>query len=850
MPRAAPLQGDFSSGEISPLFYGRVDSARYNSSLKTCLNYIPTLQGGLIRRPGTQFIAESGDPDHSNVVQLIPFEFSSNTGYVLEFLESGLVYFYTDKAQIQNGGSPYTIATSIGPTQTDAISYAQFGDIIYLVHPDYRPQKLTRLDDDVWQLDFIEFIDGPYQKINNRGHTLTSSGTTGSVSVTVGEIANITNVVDNGAGLIRITVDTANVIFDGDLIDIDNVVGVANANSAYEVRATGIANTFDLYVPAGGGPSIFSGTYSSGGDVFPYYFESASVGQHIRMFNGTGWGWGEITGLTNAHVGTVSVREGTFQTSSTTLWKLGAIKRSAGALGLSLPTNITFHENRMVLTGMAFAPQLVAMSKPGEFEDFGPTALSDGSVSAGNGLEFFLASGKVDNIEWALSDEKGLLIGTGNGEKVMRSASTNEALSATSVEVKPSTSYGCSKVKAVKSSKAALFIQAADKKVLELNYFFDVDGFRATDLTYTAQHITDTGITEIAFQLVPQPILWCIREDGKLAAMTYERDIESLRVGWSLHSIAGDSDAGGTAAKVDSIAVIPSTDGKSRELWMSVRRYIDGSEVRHIEVLTDYFEEDDKNYDAWFVDSGLEYDSPLTVSSITKAEPPVVTTSTSHGISNGDKVRFYNLLGMTQLNDNVYTVANVTATTFELTDSNGDDIDSSGFGTYVASSGEVRELITSVSGLSHLEGQTVQVFTDGYAQTDKTVSSGGVTLDYPAAIVRIGLGYNSDAEMLRLESGSATGTALGKTRRIHRVGFLLHRSLNLKFGPSFDKLTTIQFTSGGDPMTQPPPLFSGIKSKEFTADYNFENYIAWRQDKPLPSTVLAVLPQMATEDRG
>ena len=74
MAKAAPLQDSFTSGEISPLVQGRVSLDRYKEALATCKNYVPTIQGGLTRRPGTTFVGEV--KDSSKKVRLQAFEFS------------------------------------------------------------------------------------------------------------------------------------------------------------------------------------------------------------------------------------------------------------------------------------------------------------------------------------------------------------------------------------------------------------------------------------------------------------------------------------------------------------------------------------------------------------------------------------------------------------------------------------------------------------------------------------------------------------------------------------------------------------------------------------------------------
>lgn len=70
----------------------------------------------------------------------------------------------------------------------------------------------------------------------------------------------------------------------------------------------------------------------------------------------------------------------------------------------------------------------------------------------------------------------------------------------------------------------------------------------------------------------------------------------------------------------------------------------------------------------YMVHSNSNGDSSFSISSITNANPGVVTTSTNHGFSDGDQVVLNNVEGMTEVNFQRYTIANVTATTFSIVD--------------------------------------------------------------------------------------------------------------------------------------------------------------------------------------
>lgn len=157
---------------------------------------------------------------------------------------------------------------------------------------------------------------------------------------------------------------------------------------------------------------------------------------------------------------------------------------------------------------------------------------------------------------------------------------------------------------------------------------------------------------------------------------------------------------------------------------------------------------------------------------------------------------------------------------------------------------------TVISGLTHLEGESVVALADGAVTPAQVVTGGQITLSKAASKVHVGYGYNSDGKQLRIEAGSADGTALGKTRRTHRVGILVHRSLGLKIGMSFTKMDTLTFRKTEDPMDIAPELATGMLSQRIEANYDFDNQFCFRQDQPLPSTVLAIGPQLVLQDRG
>src|SRR5574342_1324918 len=103
MPRVSPIQTAFTSGDLSPRLYGRVDLAKYASGAETLENWLIQPQGGITRRPGSLYVTTT--KDSTMPPRLIPFVFSPTTAYMLE-VGHQYIRFMRDGAQIPSGGNP------------------------------------------------------------------------------------------------------------------------------------------------------------------------------------------------------------------------------------------------------------------------------------------------------------------------------------------------------------------------------------------------------------------------------------------------------------------------------------------------------------------------------------------------------------------------------------------------------------------------------------------------------------------------------------------------------------------------------------------------------------------------
>lgn len=121
------LQASFNAGEWAPNLYARVDQEKYKSGAALLLNWYVDYRGGASTRPGTQYVLQAYKSN--SPVRLIPFQASTNIGYVLEFGDHYIRFFYR-RAPILETGFAIT-GSGAGTIQVPGNNFVA-GDWIYL----------------------------------------------------------------------------------------------------------------------------------------------------------------------------------------------------------------------------------------------------------------------------------------------------------------------------------------------------------------------------------------------------------------------------------------------------------------------------------------------------------------------------------------------------------------------------------------------------------------------------------------------------------------------------------------------------------------------------------------------
>jgi len=548
-------------------------------------------------------------------------------------------------------------------------------------------------------------------------------------------------------------------------------------------------------------------------------FASTDVGRLVRFRDG----YAEITGFTSATVVTVEILKDTGSSSASTDWSLGAFSDTTG-----YPSCVSFFEQRLVFAATLNNPQTVYFSKSGDYENM--DANIGGTVADDDAIIYTIASNQVNAIRF-MAAGRTLIIGTAGGEFTVSGGGDNDAVTPTNILIKKQSNHGAANTDAIAVANATLFLQRAKRKIRELAYNFDVDGYTAPDLTILAEHITEGGIVEMAYQEEPLAIIWCVRNDGELIALTYQREQEV--VAWHRHIFGGAF--GSSKAVCESVAVIPTEDSEY-ELYMIIKRTINGATTRYVEYLNTFDFDQTDNTSFNFLDSQLNYSGATsTLNGDISNSATTVTVASGTDFTSSGKIKIGGeIITYTGKSTNDLTgCTRGTESTTAAAHTSGDT---------------VKQVVNSLSGLSHLQGQTVSILADGATHPDKTVSSSAVTLDRFANSVKIGLGYTSILKTMRIDAGSQNGTSQAKTKRIYEVTARLYESVGVEVGPDLNNMERVPFRTSANPMDQGIPPFTGDKEVEFRGNYDTDGFMIVRQTQPLPLTVLSLYPRLVTND--
>nr|WP_240504844.1 hypothetical protein [Serratia liquefaciens] len=228
------------------------------------------------------------------------------------------------------------------------------------------------------------------------------------------------------------------------------------------------------------------------------------------------------------------------------------------------PGAVTLYQQRLVFAGSVRYPQSIWFSETGVYLSFELGTDDDKAIS------FTVSSDQLNPIVH-LAQMNTLIALTYGGEFTI-TAGNNAAITPTNISVKNPSPYGCNNIRPVRVGTEIMFMQRANRKLYAVAY--DPDSFvsySANDMTVLSEHITASGVVDMAYQQQPDAFIWLVRNDGTIATMAIDRPQDV--VGWSRQVTEG---------AFESVATIPSENNDV--IYALVRREVNGQTVRYVEL--------------------------------------------------------------------------------------------------------------------------------------------------------------------------------------------------------------------------------------------------------------------------
>lgn len=736
-----PLQDTWVRGELSPRLHARASLDLYRAGLAVCENFLTLPHGGLRKRAGSYYVGEV--KTSANPVRLFPFIFSADQAYSLEFGNLYLrIYAYGARVGTIELVTPWPTAA------LDGIQFVQSADQMWMTHPDYPGQLLTREAALTWTLEEIEFQDGPYKPINLTGTRLTPASTGHITPIMTSNAAPSGTVADSGGSVSAWQAfdrDPNTVFFVGaniGWISYDFAGATTKVADAYWLTArpessnaphAASAWNFEGYDGSswvvldsrteergwsGGEKRFYEFTNETAyqayrlsalaSDNSDAAFSFAEIGIHERAQDQTPFNLtaSAVTGI-NGGVGfkTTDVGRSIRLLGSDGKWRWAKIiARTSSTVvtiqlyGHALPDTSPIVNWRMSAYEDGDQPSAVTLfeERLTLAQDYSVFATKTGdfdNFSTGeaddDALEFQNAGGgQANKILWMADADGFLLIGTAGGIRALSGSGIDEALTPTSFKNRKSRTFGCSYIAPIDAGASFIYVTRNRRQLAELTQS-QSGRFVSDDITQVSEHIPKKGIVEATYQSDPDPMIWFPLETGELGGYTHQPSQEVR--GMHRHILGGVFSTGDAVAER-----ALSTPGQSGpdDVWLVVKRTISAATKRYIEIMTAPMEYSTLD-DAFFVDCGLSYSGVAT---------------------------------------------------------------------------------NTLSGLTHLEGQSVDVLykTEAgkwFVAKGRTVSAGEITLPAAATCVaaHVGLPYEGTAETLELDVGGKDGSLVGRRKKVAAV---------------------------------------------------------------------------------
>lgn len=509
--------------------------------------------------------------------------------------------------------------------------------------------------------------------------------------------------------------------------------------------------------------------------------------------------------------------------------------KATGLTGLN-PRCFTRFQQRDLYAGSLTFPMTLWATRPESPNDFSLSPI----INAGDGYVFQIDDNNVQPINHTLALRSGLLLFTQTGVFLLR-AEEGQAVSAVNALSEPQAYKGSSTTRPILIDIDVLFVEDKGSSLNAMMYTEYTNTFKLQDISVLANHMVSEGkrITDMQWISEPNRLLYCLREDGRIAVVTYERPNEVY--GWSLMETAGlfRQQAVGTIAGQDYLHV-----GVERTLPTGNITYLEVQTPRHEAYTEDNFCVDcGLSYNATLGAASMTVSSSVNPASVSDTHPLLTTTGDAFDDVSVDDVIFFGgaratVTSKTNANNiRVWYTRPMTAVHPQTTPPTPNRI--------AAGAWEWVTKISTVGGLWHLEGATVHALADGDAYRDLVVTDGQIELNTAAARIHVGLPYS--CKLTTLSPTFAQTIIEGKKKDIVSMALRLKNTRGIAVGMEGENIVEVKNRTYEDWGEQIRALNNFVEVA-LNAGWDYTQSVSIEQNYPLPATILSLTMEVLEGD--
>lgn len=577
----------FAAGELGENLIARSDMAVYQIAVEAMENFVPMKEGGAMRAPGTRMVLEL--KNEAEIGRLLPFRYSP-TDYYMLVINGGVSRLVREGGFVQNEDTtPFEFAVPWIEADLASLRAARSGNTLYVVGSK-KPQELVRSGALTWTCGDYMPVNGPVDTQNvDAAKTVKASAATGG-GITLTGTGNVFDASQVG-GIFRIDDRDLSLTPEWSAIETAIPLDAQRRWNGNVYRATLAA--------ADAGPN--APTHTSG---------SVSAGQKDNTtpyqtweFLHPGYGFVRVTAVAGANSATADVLSrlpDTVVSGATLRWYPPAWTSAKG-----WPNVIAFRTPRLVF---ARGPQLWGTANDDPHDHDLGKADDDDAIS----VLIRAPDDSLVDIQWMMTAGV-VILGTSDLEWMFRVPDFFGSLTPKAAGAFDCGSDGSAAAEAAKVDGGVMWVGKTAKRI---HYAGAIDAqsqnFDAEEISVRAAHIFAPGIAKMAWQKDPNRVMWIALKDGTLASLTFmpKQQVCAFARHPRLNFF------------VEDIAVIPGVGNGVDEVYLIVRRVINGQTRRFVEQLANFFTPiDPKNptaEGAWFLDCALNLVSDAPVSQVTQ----------------------------------------------------------------------------------------------------------------------------------------------------------------------------------------------------------------------------------------